>query len=153
MARKLNRSRKRSSLKKRQRRASIVFSTIGVGFVLLVGFLSFEVYLKKDLQMKKFHKSYKDIEVPSSMVCMWEDKIRINPTIPIKIDSSMYYACCEKCLLRIQSNFNNTQIAVDPYTGAKVQKSDAFIRLESITKGDVLYFESQENYLKFSDIK
>jgi len=146
MARKLKRSRKRSSQIKRQRRASIIFSTIGVGFVLLVGFLSFEVYLKKDLQMKKFHKSYKDIEVPSSIVCMWEDKIRINPTIPIKLDSTTYYACCEKCMRRVETNFHNTQIAVDPYTGAKVQKSDAYIRLESITNGEVQFFESKENY-------
>jgi len=153
MARKLNRSKKQSSLKKRQKRANIVFTTIGVGFVLLVGILSFEVYLKKDLQLTKFHKSYKDIEIPSSMVCMWQNKIRINPTIPVKIDSSIYYACCDKCMRRVETNFNNTQIAIDPYTGAKVLKSDAYIRLENITNGDVQYFESQENYLKFSDIK
>lgn len=118
-----------------------------------MGILSFEVYLKKDLQMTKFHRSYKDIEIPSSMVCMWEDKIRINPTIPVKIDSSMFYACCEKCMRRVETNFNNTQIAIDPYTGAKVQKSDAYIGLKNIKNGDVHYFESQENYLKISDIK
>ena len=153
MARKLNRSKKQSSLKKRQKRANIVFTTIGVGFVLLVGILSFEVYLKKDLQLTKFHKSYKDIEIPSSMVCMWEDKIRINPTIPVKIDSSMFYACCEKCMRRVETNFNTTQIAIDPFSGAKFKKSDAYIRLKNIKNGDVQYFESQENYLKFSDIK
>lgn len=146
MARKLNRSRKRSSLKKRQKRSSIVFTTIGVGFFLLVGILSFEVYFKKDLQLAKFHKSYGDIEVPSSMVCMWENKIRINPTIPVRIDSSMFYACCDKCLRRIETNFQNTQVAIDPYSGAEVQKSDAYIRLKIPSGGNVEYFESKENF-------
>lgn len=149
MARKLNRSRKRSSLKKRQKRSNIVFTSIGVGFFLLVGILSFEVYLKKDLQLKKFHKSYKEIEIPASMVCMWEDKIRTNPTIPIEIDSSLFYACCEKCMRRVETNLNNTQIAIDPYTGAKVLKSDAYIRLLVTSSGEVGYFESEENYKNY----
>jgi len=106
--------------------------------------------MKNDFKQTRVYKEYEDIEVPNSRVCMSSDKIKVNPTIPIEIEGQVYYACCNKCLRRLEANYNKQRIAIDPYTDKTVKKSSSYIRLRENGNGEIQYFTSEKNYLEYS---
>lgn len=59
----------------------------------------------------------------------------------------MYYGCCEMCVEKIP-NDPSVREAVDPFTGKKVDKANAYIVMVS-DEGEVAYFENEENYKQF----
>ena len=127
-----------------------MFSLIGAALFLLTVIVSFQVFMKNDFKQTRVYKEYEDIEVPNSRVCMSSDKIKVNPTIPIEIEGQVYYACCNKCLRRLEANYNKQRIAIDPYTDKTVKKSSSYIRLRENGNGEIQYFTSEKNYLEYS---
>ena len=55
----------------------------------------------------------------------------------------MYYGCCPMCAKNLEAN-PSARLAIDPVSGTKVDKADAF--LGATKNGDILYFENEENF-------
>ena len=71
------------------------------------------------------------------------------PQIPIPVNGKTYYGCCEMCVEKL-NNTDDARIAIDPFSGKPVDKSEAYIILVN-TRGEVAYFESEINAQKFSE--
>ncbi len=149
MPHRITKYRRESKKRKLEKRANLLFTSIGVALFLLTVFVSFELYMKDDFKQSNVYKEYKNVQVPSSRVCMSTDKIKVNQTIPIEVNGEMYYACCNKCQRRLEVNYNKNRYATDPYSGNSIPKFNAYIRLKENAGGKVLYFQSEENFQKY----
>lgn len=86
------------------------------------------------------------VGIPHEQVCMTNDKVFGRPQLEVKVDGKTYYGCCAGCVKRIQ-NDSKVRAAVDPVTGATVDKARAFI-LEG-PEGAALYFESPKSAARY----
>lgn len=102
---------------------------------------------QQELTVKDTTAVSKGTPVPNDEVCMVNDLHMGKKQIEVPFDGKMYYGCCNMCVERIPSDENVRQ-AIDPHTGAKVDKASAYI--VSLNKqGNVAYFESEKNYHNF----
>lgn len=85
--------------------------------------------------------------VEPSLVCMVNDAYMGKPQIPVPVNGKTYYGCCEMCVDKL-NNLESARIAIDPYSGNPVDKSEAYIVLMN-PQGAVAYFESEANYNAF----
>lgn len=85
--------------------------------------------------------------VEPSLVCMVNDAYMGKPQIPVPVNGKTYYGCCEMCVDKL-NNIESARIAIDPFSGNQVDKSEAFIVVTN-TQGAVAYFESEANYSAF----
>merc|ERR1712232_951318 len=90
--------------------------------------------------------------VKSSYVCYVNNNYMGKEQIPVEVDGKTYYGCCQGCVGNLKKN-RAPRYATDPLTGREVDKATAYIVLKPNGNGKVLYFESEENYLKFKDGK
>lgn len=90
-----------------------------------------------------------EIERPidPSLVCMVNDAYMGVAQIPVPVNGKTYYGCCQGCVDKL-NNLESARIAIDPYSGNPVDKSEAYIVLMN-TQGAVAYFESETNYSAF----
>ncbi|MCF6214264.1 MAG: hypothetical protein L3J45_09600 [Flavobacteriaceae bacterium] len=95
-------------------------------------------------------KSEKTVQLKSSYVCYVNDRFMGAEQIPVAVDGKTYYGCCAGCVDKLKKNLGNVRYATDPLTGTKVDKATAFIVLKPHANGVVLYFESEDNYKKYS---
>lgn len=93
-----------------------------------------------------------DGQVQTSYVCFVNNKYLGKEQIPVEVDGKTYYGCCQGCVGNLKKN-RAPRYATDPLTGNEVDKSSAFIVLKPNANGEVLYFASEENYLKFKEGK
>lgn len=87
-------------------------------------------------------------QVPNDLVCMVNNAFMGKAQIAVPVNGKTYYGCCEMCVYRLNKE-ENSRMAVDPFSGKKVDKSEAYIVLKK-ANGEVAYFESEENYQSFS---
>jgi len=81
-----------------------------------------------------------------NFICMVNDKYMGKEQIPVPVDGKTYYGCCKGCVATITNN-QHVRFGQDPVSGNKVDKVDAFVTLDPDKhEGEVLYFESEENY-------
>lgn len=85
--------------------------------------------------------------VPSETVCMVNNAYMGKKQMEVPHGGKMYYGCCEMCVEKIP-NDKSVREAVDPFTGKKVDKANAYIVMVS-DEGEVAYFENEENYKQF----
>lgn len=85
--------------------------------------------------------------VEPSLVCMVNDAYMGKPQIPVPVNGKTYYGCCEMCVDKL-NNLESARIAIDPFSGNPVDKSEAFIVVTN-PQGAVAYFESEANYNAF----
>ncbi|WP_445735926.1 hypothetical protein [Mariniflexile sp.] len=90
-------------------------------------------------------------QVPNEMVCMVNDAYMGKPQIPVPVNGKTYYGCCQMCVGTLNNN-QTARTAKDPFSGKSVDKTEAYIVLVK-KEGDVAYFESKENYLKYKKSK
>jgi len=93
-------------------------------------------------------KSTKDTRLKSSLVCYVNNQFMGVEQIPVEVDDKIYYGCCEGCVDKIK-NMREVRYALDPLSGNEVDKAEAYIVLKPNGNGQVLYFQSKENYLKY----
>lgn len=87
--------------------------------------------------------------LPKDLVCMVNNAFMGNEQFPVPFEDKMYYGCCEMCVNTIK-NQREVRFATDPVTGEEVDKSAAFIALKpGGTRGEVLYFASEDTYKKY----
>ncbi|MFH6985356.1 hypothetical protein [Marinoscillum luteum] len=85
--------------------------------------------------------------VDPSLVCMVNDAYMGVAQIPVPVNGKTYYGCCQGCVDKL-NNLESARIAIDPYSGNPVDKSEAYIVLMN-PQGAVAYFESEANYNAF----
>lgn len=84
-------------------------------------------------------------KVEAKYVCMVNNKLFAEEQIAVEVEEKTYYGCCEMCKERL-ANDAAARHAVDPITGAKVDKASAVIGADE--KGNVFYFENEANLEK-----
>ena len=89
--------------------------------------------------------------IPTKQVCMINDAFMGKDQIPVPVNNKVYYGCCEGCVDKL-TNMPETRYAIDPFSGEKVDKADAFIAMNPNSGGSVSYFESKENYLAMANM-
>ncbi|KAB2898885.1 MAG: hypothetical protein F9K40_10905 [Kofleriaceae bacterium] len=77
-----------------------------------------------------------------SLVCMVNNTYMGKAQIPVEVEGKTYFGCCPMCKERL-ANEPDTRTAVDPVTGAKVDKATAVIAKDA--DGNVLYFANETN--------
>lgn len=97
---------------------------------------------------KSVENATKQAKLKSSFVCYVNNNYMGIEQIPVEVDGKTYYGCCEGCVDKLK-NIRETRYALDPLTGAEVDKATAYIVLKPNSGAVVLYFQSEENYLKF----
>lgn len=102
----------------------------------------------KEIIQKQETNFTNDAKLKSSLVCYVNNRFMGIEQIPVKVDGKIYYGCCEGCMDKLKK-MRETRYALDPFSGSEVDKAEAFIVLNPNGSGEVLYFQSEENYLKF----
>ncbi len=95
-------------------------------------------------------KAAEQASVQKSYVCMVNDKYMGKEQIPVEYKGKIYYGCCQGCIGNLQNN-RAVRYAIDPATGKEVDKATAYIVMKPNGTGEVLYFESEENYTKYKE--
>jgi YHS domain-containing protein len=80
-------------------------------------------------------------------VCMMQDMVLGKPGIPIQFDGKTYYGCCEMCKEKIKNEPLKYTKAIDPVSGASVDKASSFIYG---LDGSAYYFGSAANRKTFA---
>jgi len=84
--------------------------------------------------------------VDHTNVCMTNNKDMGRPQLPVEVNGKTYYGCCKMCAGNLKNN-EEARYGTDPVTGKKVDKALAY--LGALPNGDILYFESEENFKAF----
>jgi YHS domain-containing protein len=80
--------------------------------------------------------------VEPGLVCMINNQFMDKPQIPVEVEGTTYYGCCEMCKTKLAED-PASRAAVDPVSGAKVDKAHAVIGKNAA--GAVFYFENEQN--------
>ena len=89
-----------------------------------------------------------DEQLSNNKVCMVNDTYMGVDQIEVPVGGKMYYGCCEMCIDKLNS-LESVRFGIDPFSGQKVDKSEAFIVLKSKSTGEVLYFQSEETHQQY----
>jgi len=85
--------------------------------------------------------------VPNDLVCMVNNDYMGTEQLEVEVNGKTYYGCCEMCQERLPVD-ESVRVAIDPISQKQVDKADAVIAVTGI-RGEVSYFENEENYHKF----
>jgi YHS domain-containing protein len=80
--------------------------------------------------------------VEPSLVCMINNQFMDKPQIPVEVEGTTYYGCCEMCKTKLASD-PASRSAIDPVSGATVDKAHAVIGKNGANA--VFYFENEQN--------
>ncbi len=81
-----------------------------------------------------------------SKVCMVNDQYMDQEQIPVAVDGKTYFGCCPMCKAKLEGQ-EAARTAVDPVSGARVDKATAVIARDASNK--VYYFESEQTMRRF----
>lgn len=110
--------------------------TMSILALLLICIIN-TAYAKSGITLRK---------VDHANVCMTNNKDMGKPQLPVKVDGKTYYGCCKMCVGNLTNNAE-ARYGIDPVTGKKVDKALAY--LGALPNGDILYFESEQNFKTF----
>lgn len=85
-------------------------------------------------------------QVEAEYVCMVNNKVFQTPQIAVEVEGSTYYGCCPMCKDKLTKSAA-MRMAVDPVTGAEVDKAKAVIG--ALPDGSVFYFENKSTFEKY----
>lgn len=86
-------------------------------------------------------------QISSDLVCMYNNVYLGKDQIKVPINNKIYFSC-KVCEEKFKSD-STTRFSIDPLTGEKIDKAEAYIVLISKGSDDVQYFKSHENFEKF----
>lgn len=139
---KFNKNHPRASAK------SMVYACLALGaFVVVVTALGYWLYSYRQGPATSIDPAEVQQPVDPSLVCMVNDAYMGKPQIPVPVNGKTYYGCCQGCVDKL-NNLESARIAIDPFSGNPVDKSEAYIVLMN-PQGAVAYFESEANYNAF----
>ena len=68
--------------------------------------------------------------------------------IPIDVDGTTYYGCCQGCVEKLQENIDDVRFGSNPLIDTKVDKASTIIVHDKST-GGVFYFETNKDAQAF----
>ncbi len=80
-------------------------------------------------------------------VCMLQDTLQTQAGLPYEHQGKTYYLCCGGCLAAFKAGVAQYSTAVDPVTGARVDKATAPIYAY---RGHAYFFVSEETLARFA---
>ena len=80
-------------------------------------------------------------------VCMLQDTVQAQAGLAYEHQGKTYYLCCGGCLAAFKAGAAQYSTAVDPVTGAKVDKATA---LMYAYRGHAYFFASEESLARFA---
>tara|TARA_R110000868_G_scaffold408148_1_gene690537 strand:+ start:2296 stop:2868 length:573 start_codon:yes stop_codon:yes gene_type:complete len=86
--------------------------------------------------------------VPNGKVCMANNRFMGVPQIPIDVNGTSYYGCCENCVEKLQKNLDDVRFGNNPLNDTKVDKASAAI-VQDKSSGSVFYFASKADAQAF----
>lgn len=86
--------------------------------------------------------------VPNDKVCMVNDRFMGVEQIPIDVEGTTYYGCCQGCVDKLQKNIDNVRFGSSPINDIKVDKANAVI-VQDKSNGSVFYFASKQDAQSF----
>ncbi|WP_152537361.1 MULTISPECIES: hypothetical protein [Aquimarina] len=86
--------------------------------------------------------------VPNEKVCMVNDRFMGVKQIPIDVDGTTYFGCCQGCVEKLQKNIDDVRFGSNPLNDKKVDKASAVI-VQDKGNGSVFYFASKEDAQDF----
>lgn len=103
----------------------------------------------KPIQMNSTVASQTTYEiVPNDKVCMVNDRFMGVEQIPIDVEGTTYYGCCQGCVEKLQKNIDDVRFGNNPLNKTKVDKASAVI-VQDKSNGSVFYFASKEDVQDF----
>ena len=78
---------------------------------------------------------------------MVNDALFQKDQIPVEVEGKTYYGCCQMCKAKLAEDAA-VHSAVDPVTGAKVDKATAVPG--ALADGSVLYFENEKTLAEYN---
>jgi YHS domain-containing protein len=86
------------------------------------------------------------VKVDPKYVCMPNNKLFKKEQLSTEIDGKTYYGCCKMCINALNTDPSQRR-AVDPVSGAEIDKAGAIIG--AAPDNTIYYFESEENLENF----
>ena len=126
------------------------------GIILFFAFASwfaFNSYFRYDIYQSRMLKDLENKKLEPQLVCMFRNQLIMEESSAVDIDGETFYACCPGCADNLRSNNADSQFAIDEYSHHRIKKSKAFIVLDNKAKGNVRYFESEENFKHYNNQK
>ena len=120
--------------------------------IFLISAINTNLQAQEKATTQETNKKFINYNLKSSYVCYVTNKYMGIDQIPVEVEGKKYYGCCEGCVDNLKKN-RKIRFGLDPLTGYEVDKALAYIVLKPKGKGEVLYFASKENYLKFYKLK
>lgn len=84
--------------------------------------------------------------VDAKYVCFVTKHTFDKEQIPVAVDGKTYYGCCDMCKAKLKEDAAQ-RCDIDPVSGKQVDKATAVIGANS--KGEVFFFENEENLKKY----
>ena len=126
-----------------------VFLFSGILFFGFVSWVAFNNYYGYDIRKNLLIAEFENKEVKAQQICMYRNKLNVDPSIPVLIEGETYYVCCQGCADKLQQNYQDSQYSEDKFSHHRIKKTKAFIVLQKKSNGKVNYFESKENFNHF----
>ena len=120
----------------------ISLSILGIFMLAIIGY---QVY--RTLPTHQVLEEGRHVE--NELVCMVNDAYMGVAQIPVEVENKTYYGCCEMCETKLKDSIHY-RYAIDPYSGEKVDKAQAYIVLKSSSDIGIHYFKSEENYQAYA---
>lgn len=87
-------------------------------------------------------------KVDPEYVCMVNNTLFPSEQIPVQVEGKTYYGCCEMCKGTL-ANDPGSRTAKDPLTKEEVDKAESVAAAD--VKGNIYYFQNEENLTKFNN--
>ncbi len=78
-------------------------------------------------------------------VCMVDDEYKGEQQLTTIIKGKTYFGCCDPCIQTLNAD-SSFRFAIDPFSGLKISKAEAYIVRKTMKTDAVIYFENKENY-------
>lgn len=79
-----------------------------------------------------------------NLVCMVNNQFMGREQIPVEVEGTTYYGCCDMCKTRLARD-PASRLGTDPVSGRPVDKAKAL--LARTDDGKMYYFENEQNFL------
>lgn len=115
----------------------------GVGLLLVGVFL----LLTRPASTEEGAAQHGERLMDRTRVCMLQDTVQAQAGLPYEHRGKTYYLCCGGCLSAFKTAADKYSTAVDPVTGAQVDKANAPIYAY---RGRAYFFASEESLTQFA---
>lgn len=138
---------KKVHVKRKESGTSKIYAyLIVVALVVVATFIAYGIsYYQQQSVINQNVLVYRHVD--ANMVCMVNDAFMGKPQIPVPVNGRTYYGCCQGCVDKL-SKLENIRMAIDPFNGTQIDKSEAYIVVTD-PNGSVSYFQSVSNFEAF----